>query len=324
MKENACNIRRYNPATDRELWDASVKASRNGTFLVLRDYMDYHADRFEDLSLIAELRGHTALLPASVIRLPDGTRELHSHPGLTYGGWILPADKLDGNDLLTIYKTTIALLRDNNFNALVIKPVPYIYHSRPSQEEEYALWRCGATQSAVNLASVIDRRGFAGFDYMHRRYLPRVSRENPQILRLSADRLHLFHTMLSTCLSDRYDATPVHSLEELQRLMKLFPEHIQVYTLIDAEGEVQAGVCLYITSQVVRCQYIACTDEGRRRKYLSWLFQHLIELFPQVPYFDFGTSNEAGGTILNPTLHTFKFGHGAGSVIYPTYRISPL
>ena len=34
------------------VWDSFVAASRNGTFLFMRDYMDYHADRFTDYSLM--------------------------------------------------------------------------------------------------------------------------------------------------------------------------------------------------------------------------------------------------------------------------------
>ena len=29
-------------------WDQLVKRSKNGTFLHLRDYMDYHSERFRD------------------------------------------------------------------------------------------------------------------------------------------------------------------------------------------------------------------------------------------------------------------------------------
>ena len=34
-------------------WDEVVRNSRNGTFLHLRGYMDYHSDRFNDFSLMA-------------------------------------------------------------------------------------------------------------------------------------------------------------------------------------------------------------------------------------------------------------------------------
>ena len=76
-------IRRYNSG-DSVTWDAFVDASKNGTFMLKRGYMDYHADRFEDYSLLFynddEL---VALLPASIHEL-----ELRSHGGLTYGGMI--------------------------------------------------------------------------------------------------------------------------------------------------------------------------------------------------------------------------------------------
>ena len=53
-------------AEERDEWDAFVAASKNGTFLFLRDYMDYHADRFADHSLIVRDRsGIVALLPAN-------------------------------------------------------------------------------------------------------------------------------------------------------------------------------------------------------------------------------------------------------------------
>ena len=39
------SITRYS-AENKERWDRFVRLSKNGTFLLQRDYMDYHADRF--------------------------------------------------------------------------------------------------------------------------------------------------------------------------------------------------------------------------------------------------------------------------------------
>ncbi|MGB9979538.1 hypothetical protein [Methanobacterium sp.] len=44
-------IKRYE-AEEKERWDNFVKNSKNGVFFSLRDYMEYHADRFEDHSLL--------------------------------------------------------------------------------------------------------------------------------------------------------------------------------------------------------------------------------------------------------------------------------
>ena len=59
-------IEQYTPMHAKE-WDSLVDASRNGTFLHKRGYMDYHADRFADCSLMF-YRGDepVALLPAHI------------------------------------------------------------------------------------------------------------------------------------------------------------------------------------------------------------------------------------------------------------------
>ena len=63
-------------------WDEAVSSSRNGTFLHLRGYMDYHSDRFADFSLMACDEGRVvAVMPAC--REGD---TLYSHRGLA-GLW---------------------------------------------------------------------------------------------------------------------------------------------------------------------------------------------------------------------------------------------
>ncbi len=50
--ETGWEIKRYSDDCKEE-WDGFVRESRNGTFLFMRGYMDYHADRFADFSLMA-------------------------------------------------------------------------------------------------------------------------------------------------------------------------------------------------------------------------------------------------------------------------------
>ena len=49
-------VERFTDAA-RGLWDERVRDGRTGTFLFLRDYMEYHRDRFEDHSLIFREEG---------------------------------------------------------------------------------------------------------------------------------------------------------------------------------------------------------------------------------------------------------------------------
>ena len=43
------HLRRYT-ADDKSLWNSFVQESKNGTFLFLRNFMEYHQDRFTDHS----------------------------------------------------------------------------------------------------------------------------------------------------------------------------------------------------------------------------------------------------------------------------------
>ena len=74
----------YNSSMKSE-WNRVVEESRNGTFLIKREYLEYHSDRFEDFSLVFEYEGEMiAVLPAN----RQGTT-FYSHQGLTYGGLIM-------------------------------------------------------------------------------------------------------------------------------------------------------------------------------------------------------------------------------------------
>ena len=78
------HIVRYT-ADKKAEWDSFVRESKNGTFLFMRDYMEYHADRFDDYSLMY-YKGDKllSLLPAN-----RKGETLWSHQGLTYGGLVL-------------------------------------------------------------------------------------------------------------------------------------------------------------------------------------------------------------------------------------------
>ena len=80
---------RYAPE-HRAAWDALIDTARNGLFLFRRDYMDYHADRFEDISGIALVDGAVvAVLPASI---DQASGLATSHGGLTFGGVVVRRD----------------------------------------------------------------------------------------------------------------------------------------------------------------------------------------------------------------------------------------
>lgn len=329
MIENpSFEIRRY-AAADKHLWDEFVTKARNSTFLFLRDYMDYHADRFQDMSLLAFHGGRLcAMLPADVTS--DGV--LHSHRGLTYGGWILPPAHVDGSDLLRIFEATASFCRSEGISALDYKPLPFIYASRPSQEDLYALFRMGAHLSESTLSSALPLMSPPPFNTLQRRLVGKAAPLHPEIIS-SYDSTEWdvtpFWEMLATCLQERHAAMPVHSAAELQYLRDRFPSNIQISILLSPEsGLPAAGVCLFLTKAAIHCQYICTSEEGRQLKLLPYLFQRLITEYSveandnrQPRWFDFGTSNEDSGRILNPGLLRQKFSFGATGVAHQRFHL---
>lgn len=315
--ESEWSIRRYRPE-DAGLWDRLVADSRQGTLLHMRGYMDYHSDRFKDSSLIAIRKGKpTAILPANI----DSEGILRSHQGLTYGGWITPLSHFDGSDMLSLFKAWTEWCRENNIHEIIYKTIPHIYHRIPAEEDHYALFRFGASLETVNLSTVIDMREIPAFNTLQKRHLRKASALNPWIR--ETDNTAEFMPILQDCLKVRHDAAPVHSREELQLLKDTFPQGIRLF-IAGTGSRPEAAVCIYDTNSVAHCQYIATSESGRQNGILSFLFHHLIHnVFAFHRYFDFGTSNEEAGRVLNSGLLHQKTGLGGRGVVYQIFRLRP-
>lgn len=302
----------------RAEWDAFVDGARNATFLFRRDYMDYHADRFKDCSWMAykgdKLR---AMLPANI----DEQGVLHSHQGLTYGGWILPFDHMTGADLEELFEVALKVWREMGITELDYKPIPTIYCAVPSQEELFLLYRYGAVMTNCGLSSAVDLERPIKFNKLQRRHLAAAGKLSWSIC--EEESVGRFMAMLEHCLAERHGAKPVHTSEELQMLRDLFPMNIRVFTISLEGEEPAAGVCIYDTGITAHCQYIATTQRGRDLNLLTPLFYRLMtEEFATRRYFDFGISNEPADGSLNVGLHRQKSSYGATGVAHLRFRLS--
>lgn len=308
-------IKRYEPQMER-LWNEMVASSRNGTFLLDRRFMDYHADRFTDCSLVALRDGRpTAILPANVT--DDGV--LHSHSGLTYGGWLTPSRHFDGSDMLRLFETWTEWCRAEGLREIDYKTIPYIYRKLPAAEDEYALWRFGAHLSSVNLSSAFEIGNRPPLEQRQKRNIKKAAKIPGLTITKTIDACR-FIDFVNACLSERHSTRAVHSGEELARLMAAFPSRIDLW-ISEADSNRFAGVCIFNTGQVAHAQYIATSPEGRANGSLACLFDHLAGAYPEARYFDFGISNESNGLILNPTLHLQKTELGGRGVTYSRYTL---
>src|SRR2546423_1300662 len=241
-------VERYEESS-RPLWDEFIRASKNGTFLFLRDYMDYHRDRFADHSLMVLDDGDaiTALLPANT---KDNV--VASHGGLTYGGFVTD-DKMKLPRMLEVFEATLAYFKERSFQRLVYKCVPHIYHRAPAEEDSYALFLCGASLTRRGPLTVVDRSHPLAMQERRRRGARKARNSGGTGTR--SDRIEKDWPILVERLREAHGADPVHSLAEIQRLHSHFPDNIKLFAAYHAEAMV-AGVIIYETDRVAHAQYI--------------------------------------------------------------------
>lgn len=300
--------------TWKEEWDAFVDESKNGTFLFRRGYMDYHADRFTDHSLLFKSKSAIiAVLPAS-----SSGYTYTSHAGLTYGGLVM-SRTITAAEVLEIFKLTLSYLHSQEFTKFIYKPVPHIYHQLPSEEDLYALFRNNATMTARGLSASILQTERLKFRNI-RRYGIRKAKKNDVYIEQSND-FEAFWEILATNLRIRHGLNPVHSVAEIKLLATRFPNEIRLYTA-KAGDEILAGVVMYKMQTTAHSQYIAASPRGRELGALDLLFDRLInDVFADLRYFDFGISTENDGTYLNESLEYQKEGFGGRSICYDRYEI---
>ena len=306
-------IERYR-AEEKELWDNFVKNSKNGVFFFLRDYMEYHSDRFEDHSLIF-LRDNKpfALMPANI-----SGDTVFSHAGLTFGG-IISNRKMKTSVMLQIFDSLKEYLREEGFKRLIYKAIPHIYHSYPAEEDLYALFVNNAVLMSREVSSTIEMANKITYSRNIKRNVKKVQNCGLNIKR-SYD-FGTFMVLKEEQLLKKYGIKPTHNSKEMEYLAGKFPENIKLFSA-EYNGKMAGGVLIYESENVVHAQYQEATERGIELHVPSLLFDMIINRKCEKKYFDFGISTENNGSYLNRGLIGFKERFGARSTVYDTYKLN--
>jgi hypothetical protein len=309
------NIRRYT-SEDNVLWNQLVNGSRNGMFMFNRNYMDYHADRYEDYSLMFFKENELiSVLPASL----HNRTEVRSHGGLTFGGLIC-SYSVKQQTINACFEELIKYLRNNKIERLIYKPIPYIYHSFPCQEDLYMLWRNNAVVYRRDVSTVIDlTNDIIKLPKGRKAQISRAKREGI-VVEKSTD-FHTFIALENQVLEKHHQTKAVHTAEELQLLHSRFPEQICLYAAM-YKKEMVAGVLLYVYDNLVHTQYMGSSDFSRENGGLDLIIATIIDEYKgKKQYLDFGISTVDAGWTLNMGLVSQKESFGGRSVIYDFYEL---
>jgi hypothetical protein len=308
-------VKKYHHS-EKTYWDYFISEAKNATFLFYRDFMDYHSNRFEDHSLMVfKDEVLIAVLPAN---LNEGV--LHSHQGLSYGGFVLRKDS-KFIEALYAFKAILVHLDSEGIKTLHLKLLPKMYHTLPSDEIDYLLFKLKAGITRRDVSSVID--------YSHRLTLKSSNRRRgikkgvKNNLRIVANHdFGLFwQEILIPNLQRTHGASPVHTFDEITSLSIYFPKNIKQYNVYH-ENRLVAGATVFETDLVAHVQYISANETKQQLGSLDFLFNYLInEEFKEKRYFDFGISNENKGEQINEGLNSWKESFGGRSIVHDFYEI---
>ena len=311
-------VREFN-ATEFDLWDEFCDVALQATPLHTRKFLSYHGDRFQDVSLMIELDNRlVGLFPAAI---SSGDTELIvSHPGITFGG-ILHAGKLKGDRMISAFHEVCRHYRQRGFVRLLYKAVPHFYHTVPSQDDIYALFRLGAHRIRCDLSCSIDLAARQAVSDRRRRSLKKAKKASASVVE-GFRYLSQLWPVLERNLQERHHVAPVHTIEEISFLAERFPEQITC-AVVEVEGSVEAGVVILKSRTVHHAQYITSSARGSAVCALDAVFEHCIRSAAAegARWFDFGISNENDGLVLNDGLYQFKSEFGGTGTVHEFYEL---
>ena len=277
--------------------------------------MEYHSDRFDDFSLLFydDNQRLIAVMPASC-----SEHTLTSHGGLTYGG-VVSDRQMKAPKMIEVFSALKNYLVSHQFEKLVYKAIPHIYHRFPSEEDLYALYLNEGRLFRRDVSSTIFMKQRIPFSKGRKSCIAKTKK-----LSLKVKQSFNFHEFMSIeikHLDEKYSQKPVHSAEEISYLATRFPDNIKLFVAYQ-DTEMLGGTIIYETSEVAHAQYIAATKQGKDLSVLDAIMDYLInEFYSETKYFDFGISTEDQGQYLNLNLIVNKESFGARSIVYDFYEM---
>lgn len=284
----------------RNKWDIFVQQSRSPFVIFNRVFIEYHADRFCDHSLILVDENHkiAAIYPLNL----TVDRTIHGHQGLTYGGIILPlraSPSLVEQSIQRLIEYCVGL----RVNSIVLKPVPSQLTSSSNDDILYFLHRYGFVQLYTELSSYISQSTKLKISDSRRSSARRAERNQATY----TDKLCLptLHSLVTNALL-RHDTTPTHSLEELVYLQENNRNDIFMRSVCIA-NRTESVALIFDYGRFWHTQYLAVSSEGGNMGALDYLLLKLIaESRLSLKGLSFGISTTQKGSYLNEGLYFYK------------------
>ena len=255
------------------------------------------------------------IIPAHLV-----DKKVFSHLGLSYGGIVI-SKNLRTVVFLKILKSLLHYLRNEGVYFFVWKEIPNFYKLQFSDELKYFSYLLNANVLRRDFSSVINLNNSFRLSKSIKRDAC-LARRKGFVVKKMDEYESFWNNVLIPELNAIYQTKPVHSLNEIDKLAKLFPENIKLYCVL-LEDEIVGGCVLFVNGKTVHTQYISGLRVYRKYGVLDLLFyEWIFKEFSSFNYFEFGTSHENEGKQINERLLFWKETFGARSCIQDYYEIN--
>lgn len=312
---SSIRVERYSSEKEKQ-WNDFNKCSRNALFMFDRGFMDYHSDRFTDHSLMFFCDDKLiTLLPMNE---KDG--QLISHGGLTYGGFIF-SEEMKQTTMLECFEMLKEYATEQNFSKIIYKKVPYIFFNQSSEEDEYALYKCGGRLLKTEPSTVVNLKEPLEMATLRKRKIKKAQKEGVQIIESNEkSEYERFLEIQNEALS-RHGVKTVHTPDELWLLHSRFPEAIRLF-YASLNGQMIGGSTIFEYNNVIHTQYLCAYEKGRDLGALDLTIESIINRYRgDKKWLDFGISSEQAGLYLNEGLISQKEGFGGRTLTYKTWEL---
>ncbi len=319
MAENI-TITRFDSNLENQ-WDRFVESSDNGTLFHLRRFLNYHPPlRFTDHSLVFEQKNQwLAVLPAAE-KIIDKQKILISHPGASCGGWVSEKSlNLQKTEILA--NTLVDYAKSKNFDGVWLTFPPKIYTKSRSDYADFVLHNLGFHYKKREISSMLDLENSA--EKTHQKFSSsclravRKAQKSGVEIRQS-EKFEAYFEILKNNLSARHNVAPTHSLAEMKKLAKLFPEKIHLFGAFYEDKMIGGVVIFDVSLRTTLAFYISHNQNFQELRPVNLLFYDIVKwaVSKHFSHLDFGIFTINGEP--NRGLARFKESFGATGLFRDT------
>ena len=243
----------YEAYRHKDVWDAFVLGSMNGTVFHTQQFLAYHNEgkfHFDHLLFYKEKR----LVAVLAGGLKENGKIYDSPLGASYGSFV--TEDISADTALAIVAAFEKHIEANGVKEVYLTSAPVIYQPILTQNLDFALLYKGFAYQRHYISHAIELRvgeiPFNRFQPKARNYIRRITRDHPEINIEEVAKENMFRGLQEfypILLENKakFNAKPTHTLEELLQLHKLLPDLLKLF-LVRVNNEPIAGSLLFIAN----------------------------------------------------------------------------